>query len=30
MTRNDAGMYEHVALISYESAVTSGCGRVRR
>jgi hypothetical protein len=22
MTRNDAGMYEHVALISYESAVT--------
>ena len=21
MTRNDAGMYEHVALISYESAV---------
>jgi hypothetical protein len=22
MTRNDAGMYEHVCLITYESAVT--------
>jgi hypothetical protein len=26
MTRNDAGMYEHVALSTMKSCSTSGCG----